>query len=58
MIGGREARRFSARVARLQTILGTVHDAALHAAEMRALPHAPEEAFVLGELCGLTRGEE
>ncbi len=57
-VGGRAARRFSARVARLQTVLGVVHDSALHAAEMRALPHEPEEAFVLGELCGLTRSEE
>jgi CHAD domain-containing protein len=50
---GKGAKRFARRVARLQTILGDLHDAVVADGRLRQVTGDREEVFVAGELAGM-----
>ena len=54
-VAGKRARRFAARVARLQDALGEQHDAAAASQRLRGLAGATGAAFAAGELAALER---
>jgi CHAD domain-containing protein len=50
---GKDARRFARRVAKLQAILGDLHDAVVADSRLRQVKGDRDEVFVAGELAGM-----
>lgn len=50
---GKDAKRFAKRVAKLQTILGDLHDAVVADGRLRQVTGDSDEVFVAGELAGM-----